>query len=79
MKVSKEAYSKNNDFLENLVTAGKRQSNVETKSHWNKFVTFYQLAKLPALDSWNLDDFTLDIIGKYSYWLITEGKWQATI
>ena len=51
MKVSKEAYSKNNDFLENLVTAGKRQSNAETKSHWNKFVTFCQLVKLPAPDS----------------------------
>ena len=67
MKVSKEAYSKNNDFLENLVTAGKRQNNAETKSNWKKFATFCELAKLSAPDSWNLDDFISDIIEKYSY------------
>ena len=61
-----------NDFLDNLIIAGKRQSNAETKSHWNKFKTFCQLAKLPSPDSWKMHDFTADIIGKYAYWLITE-------
>ena len=63
-----------NDFLDNLIIAGKRQSNAETKSHWNKFKTFCQLAKLPSPDSWKMDDFTADIIGKHACWLITEGK-----
>ena len=74
LKLSKAAHATNNDFLDNLIIAGKRQSNVETKSYWNKFKTFCQLATLLHPDTWNLDDFTAGIFGKHSCWLMTEGK-----
>ena len=79
MKLSKAACATNNYFLDNLIIARKSKSNAETKSHWHKFKTFCQLAKLYPPDTWNFDEFTADIIGKYDYWLIAEGKNGLTL